>query len=81
MESPCENCGKNVLDQIGLAIETGLVTSCEGGANFNSSMMLPKEIKGDGFFCSFKCLLGWLKKQKKLTIDKSVIKDFKEWKK
>ena len=61
----CENCKKNVNGKKGYQIDYGKISIDYGSAGMYDGLNDPKEVKGDGVFCSLKCIHDWIRKLKK----------------
>jgi hypothetical protein len=56
MRIECEQCGKNVLGKVGYQIDQGRIGIAGDGAGMPNDISQPNSVKGDGMFCSLKCV-------------------------
>jgi hypothetical protein len=66
----CEECGKDVFGHVAFQILVGQVAVEGNAAVFAGAVLAPDEIKGDGFFCSSRCLQNWLETRNELRTPK-----------
>lgn len=59
----CEYCKKDIYKKRAFEIREGIVELDSDGAGFWNGSGTPDKIKGDGLFCSLKCMEKWLHEQ------------------